>query len=321
MKIVVYEYFTSGALLDRDFSSELAHEGDEMLQAVINDMLNNTSFMPTIIRDARLPQLDNITNLRVDSVLAYQQAWQQCLEEETLFLLIAPETGGVLALLAEQVLNAGKQLLGASPETITLCTNKLECSQNLASIGLPTIPTQSAENWLAAPEFSGELICKPIDGAGCVDTYVFENEIAAARYLNQFSPAHRQTRIVQPFITGTAMSLSVFFDDKPYLLSCNQQIITGNNQLTYEGSIVNLPFPNGLTKTEATTMLTKLQSLLPKLWGFVGIDLIVNEDEYWIVDINPRLTTSFNQLSQLENSPAQRLFNALAENDLKVSND
>ncbi|MCX4189929.1 ATP-grasp domain-containing protein [Methylophaga sp. OBS3] len=321
MKIVVYEYFTSGALLNRDFSSELAHEGDEMLQAVINDMLSNTSFQPTVIRDARLPPLNNINNIRVDSVSAYQQAWQQCLEEETRFLLIAPETEGVLASLATQVLNAGRQLLGTSPKTTALCTNKLECSQKLASTDISTIPTQTAENWLAQPAFLGALICKPIDGAGCVDTYLFESEIAAAHYLHQCSHHQRQTIIVQPFISGTPMSLSVFFADKPHILSCNQQIITGNNQLTYEGSIVNLPFPNALTKVQATTMLTKLRSLLPELWGFVGVDLIVNEDEYWIVDINPRLTTSFNQLSQLETSPAQRLFNALAENEFKVSND
>jgi predicted ATP-grasp superfamily ATP-dependent carboligase len=39
-------------------------------------------------------------------------------------------------------------------------------------------------------------------------------------------------------------------------------------------------------------LITKIASALPELWGYVGIDLIENT-QTWVLEINPRLTTSF----------------------------
>jgi predicted ATP-grasp superfamily ATP-dependent carboligase len=32
---------------------------------------------------------------------------------------------------------------------------------------------------------------------------------------------------------------------------------------------------------------------LPELWGYVGVDLIETPEQTWVLEINPRLTTSF----------------------------
>ena len=39
--------------------------------------------------------------------------------------------------------------------------------------------------------------------------------------------------------------------------------------------------------------ISKIKNILPGLRGFVGIDLLINDKEIFIIEINPRLTTSF----------------------------
>ena len=311
MKIVVYEHFTSGALQGRKLPAELAVEGDAMLQAIISDMLMNTPFTPRVIRDNRLPPIANIENLIAGDAQQYQQIWQQCLDGDQFFLLIAPETGAVLQNLAAAVLKAGKTLLGASPPAINICSSKLKCSQWLQQFQLPVVASQSAADWLSQPAFNAAVVCKPDDGAGCVDTCYFADTMAARAYLQQLSAAQRHRQIVQPFIRGEAMSLSLFIDKQPEILSLNQQIIAVDQQFSYRGSNVNVPFPATFTETQAQAMLNQLLTALPGLWGFAGIDIIVGDHQTWIVDINPRLTTSFNQLGKTGISPAKRLYQTL----------
>lgn len=315
MKIVVYEHFTSGAMSGQDLPVELAAEGDAMLQAMVADMLYHTAFQPVIMRDHRLPLVADIINISVNDSGQYQQIWQHCLDNEALFLLIAPETGGVLQQLAEQVLAAGKTLLGCTPDAIDLCSDKLRCNHFLQQYDLPVIPSQSALQWLAQPAFSTPLICKPRDGAGCVATYRFtENSMANAHLKNVSTQPAQQ--IVQPFVSGEAMSLSVFVDGaKRQILSLNQQMLdVQNSQLNYQGSIVAVPYPANFSQIEAQQLLDKLCEALPGLWGFAGIDLIVSPTTVVIVDINPRLTTSFNQLVTATGiSAAKLLYQAIAK--------
>jgi len=62
MKLFVYEYITSGVLADQSLPKSLAHEGDEMLSAIIRDCNELPYFSISIVRDTRLAELDVIDN-------------------------------------------------------------------------------------------------------------------------------------------------------------------------------------------------------------------------------------------------------------------
>jgi predicted ATP-grasp superfamily ATP-dependent carboligase len=311
MKIVVYEHFTSGALQGGELPAELAAEGDAMLQAMVSDMLDNTPFQPLVIRDSRLPPVKQVDNLLVDTAARYQQIWQQCLAEQDGFLLIAPETDGVLQQLAEAVLAADKTLLGAAPVAIAYCSDKLRCYEWLRQQQIPTIDTQLADDWLRQPAFNTSVVCKPRDGAGCVDTYYFVGSQAAQVYLQQLTKQHRQQQIVQPFIDGLPMSLSLFIDEQVQILSLNQQVLQLDKRITYHGSTVAVPFPDTFSAEQAQALAERLLKALPGLWGFIGIDILISQQQAVVVDINPRLTTSFNQLTDKGLSPAALLYQSL----------
>ena len=313
MKIVVYEHFTSGALQGDDLPAELAAEGDAMLQAIVADMLQNTPLQPLILRDSRLSPVADCDNRLIKNSDQYQTLWPQLLADENYFLLIAPEMGGILQQLAEAVLAAGKILLGSSPAAIALCSDKLRCGQFLQQHDLPTIHSQHTADWLNQPAFDGAVVCKPNDGAGCVDTYYFQESHSARQYLLNLPVSQRQQQIVQPYITGKAMSLSLFIDKQAQILSLNQQTITINKQIHYQGSVVDVPYPATFSKAQAQLLVDDLLLALPVLSGFVGVDIIISDEKTLIVDINPRLTTSFNQLTQSGLSPAGLLYQSLIQ--------
>lgn len=311
MKIVVYEHFTSGALQGQTLPDELAHEGDAMLRAIVEDMLTNTAFKPIILRDNRLADLPCAQNLAIANSEQYQRIWKQCLSNETLFLLIAPETDGVLQQLAEAVLKAGKTLLGSSPKAIAVCSDKLRCSGFLQQHGLPTVNTQSANEWLNQSLFSGPIVCKPNDGAGCVETYYFAKAHQAAAYLQKMPETKRRQQIVQPFDDAQAMSLSLFIDRSVQILSLNQQLINIDQQFSYQGSQIGVPYPAIFSHAKAQILVDQLRLAMPGLSGFVGVDILIDQQQARIIDINPRLTSSFNQLQQTGLSPAALLYQSL----------
>ena len=61
MKIFVYEYITGGGLVNEVIPAALAYEGELMLMALLNDLLEIKNMEVCITRDARL-RLNNELN-------------------------------------------------------------------------------------------------------------------------------------------------------------------------------------------------------------------------------------------------------------------
>ena len=101
---------------------------------------------------------------------------------------------------------------------------------------------------------------------------------------------------------------------KAHLLSCNTQNIDINNQiLSYTGGIIN-----GMRDywPQFEFLANKIAQLLPDLAGYVGIDVIVDDDEIIVVEINPRLTTSYIALHEsIGVNPAELIINTLIKPD------
>jgi predicted ATP-grasp superfamily ATP-dependent carboligase len=129
-------------------------------------------------------------------------------------------------------------------------------------------------------------VVKPDDGVGCEGTLIIRD------------PAQFQTLagmegwIVQPLLEGEAISLSVLFaNGRARLLSCNRQRIErAGGGFVLKGVSVNaIPDHDGSLQTLAESIARSM----PELWGYAGIDLILTDDGPVILEINPRLTTSY----------------------------
>lgn len=307
MKLFIYEHITSGALINEALPASLAHEGDVMLQSIVKDLLATRQASLTTLRDHRLPALNfaGLACLTVKSYQDFSHLWQQALNDFDLFFVIAPETDGQLLTLHQQVHDAGKIALGCSLTAIEICSDKIKSASTLKAASIATPATWRACDWLKHTEIANRWVVKPADGAGCLDTMLIETTAQTRRYIAQLPLQQRQRTIVQPFIEGDAISISLYVNnqDSFELLSINRQHISvDHQQMTLTGVSVN-SVPEALFSFEqAATLSRTLIQAIPGLHGFVGVDVILASQQAVVIEINPRLTKAYAGLSVAKNS-------------------
>lgn len=311
MTLFIYEHLTSGALSSEPSSLSLMHEGDAMLQAISSDLLALGHHI-AVMRDARLNNdvlsHPKLTQFEVDSVSGYQQVWQHAIKTYQLFLVIAPETDGVLANVVKQLEQQGKTVLGCNSASIDLFSDKLRCSIHLQQYDIASPVSYLAKDWLTQPHNADAVwVTKPRDGAGCETTYRLNTSNTHTK-LSTLMTEHAQEFIVQPYIEGQHLSLSLFIDDDDIaLLSVNIQHIDMTQQ-QLKLSHCEPQRQDQLATTHALKLAHSIHATMPGLWGFVGIDLIKTAHSLWVIDINPRLTSSYAESAmRQQHNPASRL--------------
>jgi len=194
---------------------------------------------------------------------------------------IAPEFDGILQALCQTVESLGKILLTSPAAAVAIAGNKLKTYELLNQHHITAVPTRMFENTY----MPGEWMVKPIDGVGCEDSYVLTTRLD----FEQMTMRKGQY-VIQPHLQGAKTSLSCLFKQgRGWLVCANLQYFEFINQQYHLTDIVVNHHPDlGLYQQ----LIDKIAQALPELWGYVGIDLIAN-DKTWVLEINPRLTTSF----------------------------
>lgn len=253
MKLFVYEHITSGALAGQELPHSLAKEGDLMLLAILQDLAVQPQIELIILRDSRLPKISSLSDsssyevLWVQANKHFDQQWDNALSLADMSFIIAPETDRQLENIQQNVLNSGKSYLGSSQAATQLCADKLQCFAHLTNSNISTVKTQLASEWLATKQGSSDaVIIKPIDGAGCLNTLLFESSLKAQNYLQNTPALVLSSLIVQAYIKGTAASLCLFISDETVtVLSINRQLISQKqSQLVFVASENTLQLTN-----------------------------------------------------------------------------
>lgn len=309
MTIFIYEHLTSGALSETVFSASLMHEGELMLTSLCQDLLAYGHSL-AIMRDARLPALrfstEHITTHTIQTQKQFHQTWLQCQQDYDLFLIIAPETDLILFELIQSLEQQSKTILNCQNEAIRVCTDKYQTYQKLKHHKINTPDTFTADEWLSKQHDEHEQwVLKPIDGAGCEDTYV-HNSIDTR---HQLSTMNKEQIVVQPYISGESLSLSLFIaNEKPHLLSVNIQHIKKHQQQLHLDAFEAQRF-DMLSAEEALEISEQIYLAIPGLWGFVGIDLIKTDKTIYVLEINPRLTTTYSEPAMRSKANPANLLN------------
>jgi tyramine---L-glutamate ligase len=295
--LLLLEYVTGGGLCDLpmiDISSSLMKEGDVMLAALLRDCqeaLGNHSI--TVMRDARLEPLSGADCITVNQDFTPQ--WLTQLRLHDTVWIIAPETDDVLLQLVCDAHEVGTQTINASEDAIAICSSKQRTAQQLQGNGVACVPSFKANELhkLDAQQalMHKVVVCKPDDGAGCIDTRRYEN----LSQLTELAPNY----IVQPYVQGEALSLCAWCDaDNAKLLSVNEQFIRcdASGVFHFEGCKVNVPHR---LHERFEVLMRQVHCAVPGLHGPIGIDVMLTpDDELVVMEINPRMTTSFAALWQ-----------------------
>lgn len=259
-----------------------------MLESLLADLLELPGLELVTTRDPRLHPLalpvTVKTMWRADDVWPL---WRRCVDAADAIWPIAPESGGVLEKISTMA--QSKKLLGCAPPAIRIAGSKHATASYLACHGIPVVPTCRAA---ALPQDSRVWIAKPDDGVGCEDTRLFDD---ATDLLDWLADGRQGTHVIQPWLPGEAASLSMLcLNGKSQLLSCNRQLIEiADDTVHYRGSLLN-----GMAEhwNAFEALAGRVAHAWPGLAGYVGVDVMVDGSEITVLEINPRLTTSYTGL-------------------------
>jgi predicted ATP-grasp superfamily ATP-dependent carboligase len=190
-------------------------------------------------------------------------------------LVIAPDH-----LLARytQILEQHTHNIGCGFVTVALCANKVQTEKILRSHGV-AVPAE-------AP--AGKRVIKPVKGCGAHGVRISDAAPGVGEFTQEYIDGeHFSVSIVVNRVVGDAC---LYFSGKPALaLAVNRQYIeTGSDgSVHYLGGETPV---HPARETEITKVARKVTEILG-CQGYCGIDVVV-ADKVYVVDVNPRITTS-----------------------------
>lgn len=290
-KLFVHEFVTGGGFADGTLPPRLLAEGRAMLEALLADLaVTGSRRIVTTVDERvslRIPPSVEIVGVAPGNWLATFKAVAAAADDAW---LIAPETSNRLAQLARLAAELGARLVGSTAAAIRQTSDKLHLVGRLAEAGIavprtwPVDELERAERAIGLP-----LVVKPALGAGCEGIGLARTR--AELHVLLRAAARTGPAIVQEFIEGTPASVSVLCGAAgPRPLSVNGQDLRVGRSFAYAGGSVPLRHP----AAEAGVGLARAAcELFPGLAGFVGVDLVLSGSEATVIEINPRLTTSY----------------------------
>lgn len=261
-----------------------------MIDALVRDLLHD-GHQVTVLRDARLPEMggNGESDLQVEAVrdAAHERELIETMAATSEgVVLIAPESNGSLETRAIWADQAGGQLLSPHPYWIAVAGNKQRCAEHLAEYCVPT-PLEFACH--ATEPCSWPMLSKPVDGCGSQD-------LQLVRCRDEAQAHQRRGRRVEQLHRGLPVSVGVLCGPhgNVALQPCEQHL---NRDLSYHGGQVPLSRPE--FNRVAQEVALRAVDVLGPTQGYVGVDLVMDDPEHAVVvDINPRLTTSYVGLSR-----------------------
>ncbi len=332
MRIIVYEYISGGGYAGQPIPSSVLTEGFGMLRTIVSDF-KAAGHEITVFLDERISKLNPPMSADYTVPIIYSHEPATFLANiakiNDAVFIIAPETNHLLQSFADLVEKTNKISLNCDSSSIQNVADKIVLYQILEKNGLPipkTIVLDVKNDLTKIRQYVPSVLCyplvfKPADGVGCNGLSIIKEESqivkAVEKIRNEFLKDHF---IIQEYVAGEPASVSLICTkDKALAISLNHQTIklgTPKEGSSYEGGAV--PFNHPL-KHDAFAVAEKVVRCFAGFRGYVGVDLVLTKDKVFVVDVNPRLTTSFVGLTRVVNfNIAQAIVNATLKNEIPM---
>jgi len=330
LKLLVYEFVSGGGYAGQPINLSVLSEGFGMLRTLVADF-KAAGHEVTVLLDARLSKLNPTIAADCTVPVFYARETEKFLvnaaEINDAVYVIAPETGQTLQSLVRLIGQTGKLSLNCEASAVRKVADKTVLGETLKNNGLPApeMMVFDVNGGLAEvksaikSKLSYPVVFKPPDGVSCGGLSIVKEdaqvEDALAKIRVESACEHF---IVQEFIRGEAVSVSLLCTGAEALaISLNKQnvkLAKPEAASSYEGGVV--PFDHPL-KHEAFKVAEKVTGSFAGLRGYVGVDLVLAEDKPFVLDVNPRLTTSYVGLSRVAGfNVAEAMIKAVLKNKL-----
>jgi len=329
LNLLIFEYVSGGGYANTKLSSSILSEGYGMLRSLISDCKAAGHNITTLL-DSRLKEFNPPNEAdQIISVFAPNELHTKLKELTSVadaVYVIAPESGQVLEKLVENIETSGGTSLNCEIDAIKQVSNKMTACKTLERMGLKVPETvlldihEKTDNIKRlTKELGYPLVFKPLDGVSCSGLSLVkdENKIAGAVKKVARESLSKQF-IAQKLIKGIAASACVISTgDKAVAVTLNRQLVTlasPDEESKYYGGVV--PLDHSLEK-EALRTAQRVVEGIGGLKGYVGVDMILSREGPVVMEVNPRLTTSYVGLKRVANfNPAQAIVDAIIRRKL-----
>jgi hypothetical protein len=329
LKLLVYEHIAGGGYANAPISSSVLCEGYGMLRTFISDLKAAGHQVITFL-DSRLARFN--PPIQSDETICISVPEQV---EETLPVfsgtvdavhLTAPESDGILARLVRVVERSGALSLNCSSGAIAAASDKTKIYTTLSRSGLAvpqyvTIDSSWSKQKIhdALAQVGLPAIFKPVDGVGCAGLSFVKSRAEALLAVERAKiNEHDSSLIVQKFVRGTAASVTLISTGELALpVTLNRQLLRlapPEFESSYLGGIVPL---HHQMEHEAFLIAKTAVESIEGLRGIVGVDMVLSAHGPVIIEVNPRLTTSYVGIRSVLNlNLAQAVLEAVVEHRL-----
>ena len=306
MRIFVGEYVCGGGLsrlpID-DIAPSLRTEGQAMLRAIVADL---SKVAETVVPlDARFDaptEATTIVTTHAETPLWGQ--WVAAAKDCDSAIIVAPESDGILAKGVAMLRAAGVDVIAGSGDFLRVASDKLQTAKVMLGAGVahPVSMALSDRRFEAELEDYAKYVLKPRDGCGTQEIRTFDSFDDARDELTE-------DLILQAWMPGRPVSVALVASGS------HQTFLPAVSQSLHD---VSCEYAGGCgpldedSQRRATALASRaIAAMPPTARGFVGLDLLLGErpSEDCVIEINPRLTTSYVGLRQMiKGNLAARLF-------------
>jgi predicted ATP-grasp superfamily ATP-dependent carboligase len=310
VRFFVYEYLSAG--VDATLPVSLRSEGRAMLWAIAEDFVRMAG---AEVRTLLHSPLAMPAGCRVECFESGEEehAFRRLARWADFALVIAPGFDELLGTRCHWVEEENGRLLGPSSQAVALTGDKFALASHLQQQGVRTpscILVHDAQQpgcseqpgcWKPSlPDFP--LVCKPRFGAGSQATFLVRDPDALPACIEDArAEGWCGEMSVQPFVPGTAASVAFLCGQRRCVeLAPAAQSLSADGRFRYAGGELPMPAPQA---TRAARLARSAVEAVPGIAGYVGVDVVLGEAQDgsadWVIEINPRLTTSYLGLREL----------------------
>lgn len=309
MSVLVFEFMVGGGVADQhpldEDQNKFLKQGHAMLNAVCEDLLELGHEVVTLVDNSVSLELpEKVERIPITSERDVDAALLGAAIDAEYILLVAPECGGILEHYISLLFSFANRLISPGAAFVKLASNKWECHQWLTKRGVPCPDSMLLKSGSDVDEIPHSFfpgVAKPIDGAGSEGV----NLVSATQELERSSCPI----LFQQFVEGIPASVSAVsqFGGTMHFLEPGRQVFDAEPF----GVHLRTEFPlDKSLRRRALDLARKTVAALPETRGYFGIDMVLGEDpsKDFVIEVNPRLTTSYFWLRKWNRENISKLF-------------
>ena len=281
-KILIFEYITGGGLIENKLNYSLLNEANIILDSLIKESKNTVHFFC----DYRHKYKNNN-----NAILVYPNNKDIIFDSNFIskydyFLPICPEIDLILFNYVKKIRQKKITNIHISDnKSLLIASDKLMLKEACNQFMIPNPDSYSSKSK------NNKFITKDRYGCGCNNISIINDPLRK----------NSSNMIHENYIPGKSYSANLYIKDSGYkLISINQQHISMKNTNLKLNSIdVNIhpSFNNMIYK-----FIDDILNVIPGLRGFIGFDFIFNNNKIFLIEINPRFTTSMALIEKCKNN-------------------